>query len=93
MIGQKFKIKADQPVLDQLLEAWEMSYTDFARQIGVTYKALLKYRNGEIEFKLNTAQIKAIEQLLEKLELKWTDLPDDWILRASNSPSDLPVTH
>ncbi len=69
-------------MLHQLLEAWEMNFTDFSRLLGISHGTLLQYRKGQRKFSLTTKQIKILSKMLRDIGLGFDDLPDDWIVEV-----------
>ncbi|PSF25884.1 hypothetical protein C7H19_25205 [Aphanothece hegewaldii CCALA 016] len=79
-------------VLEQLLEEWDLDYVKFSKLLGFNRISLWQYRIGRREFRLSMTQIKTLEKMLAQVNLKFSDLPDDWILddpeNAENRKSD-----
>lgn len=80
IVEERLVLSTDRPVLDQLLESWNMTYFDFAKQLDIDHRSLWRYRKGERKLRLDTSQIKTLICLLSQVGLRFEDLPDDWIL-------------
>ncbi len=74
-------------MLDYLLGLWQLNYVDFARFLGIHINTLWKYRRGERTPSFTWEQVQKLEQLLEKIDKKPSDLPSDWILDNSRIPA------
>jgi succinate dehydrogenase flavin-adding protein (antitoxin of CptAB toxin-antitoxin module) len=81
-MGKRLYLATDRPVLHQLLEAWDINFTEFSRILEVKDKTLLRYRKGQRKFTLNTKQIKILHKMLDEIGLSFDDLPDDWIVES-----------
>ncbi|WP_013324100.1 helix-turn-helix domain-containing protein [Gloeothece verrucosa] len=75
-------------MLDQLLQKLELSYNDFAAYLGIHRTHLWQYRKGKREFRLNWEQVLKLDKLLEKVEMKISDLPPDWYLDPNQREHD-----
>lgn len=72
------KTKKQKSMLDLLLEQLNLNYVEFSDYLGISRKTLFQYRSGQREFRLNWQQIRKLEILLEKVNKRLKDLPDDW---------------
>jgi predicted transcriptional regulator len=72
------KGKKQKSMLDLLLEQLNLNYVEFSDYLGINRKTLFQYRSGQREFRLNWQQIRKLEVLLEKVNKRLKDLPDDW---------------
>ena len=79
--------KQKKSMLSDLLDKWELNYNSFADYLGIHRTHLWKYRQGKREFRLNMEQIHKIEKLLEKVGMKFEDLPPDWFLDEEVKPN------
>jgi len=79
-MGKRLEINSDRPVLHQLLEAWQINFTEFSRLLEINDRTLRQYRKGQTKFSLDTKQIKTLSKMLEEVGLDFKDLPDDWIV-------------
>lgn len=84
-MGKQVHLDLKRPVLIQLLEAWNITYVDFSRRLGINRQTLFQYRKGTRQLTLNTQQIKTLNKMLSDVGLNFEDLPDNWILESIES--------
>jgi predicted transcriptional regulator len=84
-MGKQVHLDLKRPVLIQLLEAWNITYVDFSRMLGINRQTLFQYRKGTRQFTLNTQQIKILNKMLAEVGLSFADLPDNWIIENIES--------
>lgn len=80
LTNQSQDLKIKNIVLFEILEANEITLTEFARLLNIGWTTLHQYRTGKRTFRLNMSQIKILDQLLIKTGKRLSDLPPDWIL-------------
>lgn len=63
--------------LKRIRELLGLSQRAFAKALNVRYATVSDWECGKSEPHLSIPQIKALDMLLEKVDLKLRDLPDD----------------
>ena len=70
-------ISEGKPALKAIREALSMSQEKFAQTIGVASVTVSRWERGVAPMTLNIKQIKRFEALLQELNMRFQDLPDE----------------
>jgi transcriptional regulator with XRE-family HTH domain len=75
---QKPKFNPNVPTLKQVRERLGMTQEEFGQALGITRESINRYERGVHQhIKFTIAQMKRLQELLEKAGLSIKDLPDD----------------
>jgi len=75
---QKQNFNPNVPTLKQVRERLGMTQEEFGQALGITRESISRYERGVHQhIKFTIAQMKRLQELLEKAGLSIKDLPDD----------------
>ncbi|CAA9299244.1 hypothetical protein AVDCRST_MAG92-4965 [uncultured Coleofasciculus sp.] len=75
---QKQNFNLNVPTLKQVRERLGMTQEEFGQALGITRESISRYERGVHQrIKFTIAQMKRLQELLEKAGLSIKDLPDD----------------